>query len=92
MPIALLAAVLPSFIGFAEKLFSKSVHGDQAGAKKKALVTDLVLANIQVLADHDLVPDWAAGDAADAAISEAIEQALTHWKANPPPAVEIAES
>lgn len=75
MPVALLA-LLPTLVNLAEKLIPKSSDGTPTGDRKKRLVTDLLLCNIQVLADHDVIPDWAAGEAADAAISEAIEYAV----------------
>ncbi len=85
MPIALLG-LIPTFIQVAEKLFAGSgPDGEPQGAKKKALVTDLVLRNIDVLVEHQVMPEWVGGPAADAAISEAIEFALEKFK-NPPAA------
>ncbi len=85
MPIALIG-LIPTFIGLAESLFAKrDPEGNPTGEKKKALVTDLVLQNIDVLVQHEVMPAWVGGPAADAAISEAIEFALQKFK-NPPAA------
>ncbi len=85
MPIALIAALLPSLIGLAEKLIPKKTDAAgfpiPTGAEKKSLVTDLVLSNIDVLARHDVIPEWAAGPQADAVLSDLIEAAVAKFKA-----------
>ena len=81
MPFALIS-LIPTLIGLAEKVFPKGeAGGTQTGPLKKRLVTDLLLCNLDVLAQHQLVPAWTAGPSSDAAISELIEWGVANWKA-----------
>jgi hypothetical protein len=82
MPFALIT-LIPTLISLAEKVFPKSSAPDapSTGPQKKALVTDLLLANIDVLCQHQVIPGWVGGPQADAAISEVIEWAVSNWKA-----------
>lgn len=87
MPIALIVSLLPALVGLAEKLIPRRTDSAgfpvPTGDLKKHLVTDLVLRNIDVLAEHGIIPAWAAGSQADTVLSELIEAAVLKFKADP---------
>lgn len=92
MPIALIVSLLPALVGLAEKLIPRKTDSAgfpvPTGDLKKHLVTDLVLRNIDGLAEHGIVPAWVAGPQADAVLSDLIEAAVLKFKQDPKPQAE----